>query len=325
MFFKPEIDKNTAFERINAWLQPYLYLDKTKKEGMDERFKFTNDNNGVSKESLDFVNDVIYVAKKWQLTENEQIALIDMLVLMSNHLDQQKNDNINPKLLEENKKRQVLQFLEAAYKTVNISVEKMSDRMLSSMAQLYHYLGKARRYNNTDLKMRLILLQDAVEIASKLDDKHLSVIEDPHAYSSRLHTYQYPVIDTLLDLKEFEKAVTNSIKLFKEAPNHFHKVQSCVKVIKSLRQCKRLAEALPYAKEVLELAEKEPNPTLKFNAMREFMLLNWELENYNAAVELASQMLEAQEQDSNCGIKPDHIAAANKIIEEYQSISSLKM
>ncbi len=95
MFFE-KLNKQDALSKIDELLKPYLYLDKTKTDSKDMRFKFANIGLGVAPDTVKFLRSLGQECKSWELSTEERLKITDVLVLYSNHLDQHTDASQNP-------------------------------------------------------------------------------------------------------------------------------------------------------------------------------------------------------------------------------------
>jgi tetratricopeptide (TPR) repeat protein len=239
-------------------------------------------------------------------------------VLYSNHLDQHTNDQINPKLADTVRTRTVLVWLTSA-KALRKGYD--TPRELSTLAQLDHYYGKALRYKETPLSEVECVQETSVVLASVLNEKLCDEAEDPHQFPGRIESYELPFVYTLQKLKKYDYALAILQRHIVSAPDAFLKVQALVQYAKTCCLEGLPEKGLSQAQEAYDLANANQK-SLRFNAAQALMECLWDLGEKDKAVELASQLLEEQEKNPNCGIKDFHILAANLIVERYQQASN---
>ena len=314
--FENVLNSKEALARIDALLAPYLYLDDAKKDGRggEMSFKFSNNKLGVSAEVISFLNAVSKEAKNWTLTGDEQLKVIDVLVLYSNHLDQHTNDQINPKMAQKVKESTVLAWLTSA-KALREGYD--TARELSTLAQLDHYYGKALRYKDAPLNEVSGIQETSVVLARNLEEKKCAKEQDPHQFPGRIESYELPFVYTLQKLGQYDYALTILGRHIASAPDAFLKVQALVQYAKTCCMDGSPKKGLSEAQEAYDLANTKQK-SLRFNATQALMESLWGVGEKDKAVELASQLLEEQEKNPSCGIKDFHIEAANKIVEQYQ-------
>ena len=265
------------------------------------------------------------------------------MALASNHLDQQTSEVENTKPSEDLKKKMVLHWLTAAtillpqYSDELLKTDDDSLQLLSSMAQIYNFYGKALRYNldkpgvTSEEKLevfekQLQELTSAVAMATFLDN-HADKNQDPHAYSNRLPTYSLPVIYTLRHLKRYDEALKCSTALLNHAlkgNDDYPKIQPLVQL--SLIYKEKFAEdkcymfiekAVEFAEKSYEVATKVNNSLLKYNArtaLIECYGINNQIEE---AIQLAEETIADHATNKNCGAKEYHIDAAKLFIKEH--------
>lgn len=310
---------------IEGLLAPYQYLDESLfvkgDDGKACSKKFSNDGNGVPRAvmlQLDGLSLAIH-QETWQPESEYILSYIDLFVLYSNHLDQQRF-NEKPELKE--KERLVLNFLEAAFKLsptydyTNLS--QYSPRELSSHAQLLTYLGKAERYKGVPVELRLEKLQTALNIARYLATQSLSKEEDPHHYQNRIATYELPVIYCLKDLKRFREAAI-IIEAQLSLPSAFHRTQANIQLadtylLQYQHEGTDLDKAFAYAHAAVEVSKTSGAILLEYNARISLMKVMQAAESREEASEMARSIISEMDSNPNCGAKPLHREAAEAVL-----------
>jgi tetratricopeptide (TPR) repeat protein len=310
------MNKQEALIRVNTLLAPYLYLDKTKTDGKDMRFKFSNMGLGVAPAEVHFLNTLSQESQAWPLTAEERNQIVDVLVLYSNHLDQHVDAAEHPKLEQALKEKTVLNWLQNAFSLFNDrtpALEVEEARTLSSFAQLLHYLGKALRYNGTPVEQRVVISQQSVALSQFLNALKLPEEQDPHQYITRNQTYELPVIYSLQELNRFDEALNIAIGHVNHAPTIFHAIQAEVQIAQIYRKKQEPEAGIVHAKKAHDLAVSD-NSNLVFNAKQAWMECCSEAGIHEEAVQLAHEILQAQE--TNVTVKPFHLKAAHGVIEQ---------
>lgn len=331
MFIQKKTFSETI-EVVQSLLKSHLYLDESKPEGLACRFKFNNNSLGVDEKTRLFLNqlasDIIANNASFETTNKDNILqIIDTLVLYSNHLDQQTSNEKNNRLPQEKKEMTVLHWLSAAKLLSDHHLsEKLDDkncRDLSSIAQLYHYLGKALRYNKSiALSDRMTVLQKAVDIANFLQTLKLTKELDPHAYNGRNATYQLPLIYSLQQLGEYDKAAVMMKEQLINAPDRFHQIQANTQLSHIFKgkyeQNNHLSDietSIEYATTACKLAHDEGHTLLRYHAKVALMQSCDLADKKDDARQIANEILEDVAKNKNCGAKQDHIIAAEECIK----------
>lgn len=311
------MNKQDALSKVDELLKPYLYLDKTKTDGKDMRFKFANMGLGVAPDTIKFLRSLGQKCKSWQLSTEERLKITDALVLYSNHLDQHTDASQNPKLDEQTKNLLVFNLLHDAYSLFSTAPKRttVQARELSTYAQLLHYYGKALRYNKIPVENRLEFLQEATRISAYLDEKMLEETVDPHQFKPRTMSYELPIIYSYQDLGRFQDALAITLRHISTAPNNFHKIQAQVQTAQTYRKQQEPAKGIEYAKAALDLSISDKS-NLLYNAKQALMECYWDAGFKDEAIAQAIGIIESYEKNANCGAKDSHLKAANTIIQE---------
>ena len=320
MFSKTELPSLDA----DALLKDYLFLDKSLIKGDDDGDacfkKFSNEGKGVSLKDRVTLNIFATLILDGKIKPQNWLAYVDLFTLYSNHLDQQRTGD---KPSVKDKEMMVLHFLEAALslspKYNYDDLEKYSPRELSTHAQLLHYLGKARRYAQISPEERLPMLYDALNIARYLGKLECSEKEDPHAYKNRISTYELPVNYCLQDLKRFDEAAA-LIKPQLALPSAFHVTQAHTQlakiyILKHQNKGVGIDDALSHARLAVEVSQKAGSKLLVFNAKVCLMETFQAADKSDEATILADSIVTEMDKNADCGAKPIHRSAAEKILE----------
>lgn len=338
--------------QLDGLLQDFRVLNPKLSEGEACKLKFSNRSNGVPVAKQKEIDGIVHKINQGQLDNEDDetlLKVIDVLTLYSNHLDQQTSDKENPKLEPKQKEGKVLSWLEAAHKIAqklipnidSIMSENKPDgflaskpQVLSSISQMLHYLGKARRYNpEITLKDRLPLLTAALFIGKHLDSllKDNKELNDIHYYSGRVATFQIAVVYGLRELGLYDKALeimTSQLQHSLQSKDNFHVIQSYVQLSEIAREQyekehKDITPALNYAEKAIQVvqdATKTPSEEqftrhcIYFNA-RVAMIKAYKVSgDMDHARSLAETILSDNERDSNCGAKPWHIDLAKEVV-----------
>lgn len=315
------MNKQDALSKIDELLKPYLYLDKTKTNGLDMRFKFSNMGLGVSTDTVKFLQKLTDEVSAWQLTADERLKITDVLVLYSNHVDQQNDYTINAKLELNVKESLVISFLDAAQNVFGKKPEHTKEhaRALSTYAQLSHYYGKALRYKKMSLEKRTEILQDALDTAVFLEDQKLADFIDPHQYIARRMTYEMPLVFSYQQSSRFDDALKILFRQKNSAPDNFHKAQALIQLAQTYRLKQKSATGIDYAKEAMLVARTEKT-LIQYNAKQALMECYANAGYKDEAFALANRIIADQLNNSSCGAQDSHIKAANGIIEELNIV-----
>jgi len=326
--FKPAPSEQFKLDADDL-LKNYLYLDKNLfKKRQDNTFeqgdacfkKFSNEGKGISLPLRMKLDNTATAIRTKKFTPENALAYIDVFTLYSNHVDQQRfNEKPEPK----EKERIVLNLLEAAYalekKYDYEHLEQYSARELSSHAQLLHYLGKARRYNEVPVADRFVLLQNALKIAKHLAVLNCNELDDPHHYENRIATYELPIVYCLQDMKEYDNAA-EIVKPQLQSASAFHRAQAYVQLAniylkKHEEQGAGIDVAEQYAHQAVTESLKPGSSNLvNYNARVCLMNVNAAADKTDEALTLAHAIISEMNANSECGAKPDHRKAAEKII-----------
>lgn len=318
---------------VDELLSPYLYLDETLFKGSDDGDasfkKFVNEGNGVTlpvRLKLERLANLI-LNEEVNIAEEEVIKYIDVFSLFSNHIDQQR---FGEKPSQQDKERLVLLYLRAAYKlSPEINYDNLSEydsRILSSHDQMLHYLGKAERYENVPVEERLTKLENSLKIARYLSTLSLSKEQDPHAFKNRIGTRELPVNYCYQDLNRFDDAAALIFPQL-SSESAFHRTQANVQLAAIyIKQYRTTAtnedKLLMYANAAVSESMNTENTVLKYNARRCLMDAYQVLGCIDEANSLAQSIIDDLDADPNCGAKPLHREAAEKILHDNsQSVS----
>ncbi|KTC86990.1 hypothetical protein [Legionella brunensis] len=338
--YKPKMfQPNASIEftlDVDDLLKTYLYLDKAlfkprKDNSMEQGDacfkKFSNEGKGVTLPLRMKLDAIATAIREKRFVPEDTLSYIDILTLSSNHLDQQRfNEKPEPK----EKERLVLNYLEAAYaldKNYDYEhLEKYSVRDLSSHAQLLHYLGKARRYAGISAEERLPLLLNALKIAQFLSSLSCDEKEDPHNYENRIATYELPVNYCLQDMKQYDKAA-ELIKPQLELPSAFHRAQASIQLANIyVKKHHDFGVGLDIAKQyalcaVQESLKPESSNLVNYNARVCLMNILEAAKEIDEAQSIATAIIEEMDKNIECGAKPIHREAAEKIINAHKSFT----
>ncbi|WP_131783238.1 hypothetical protein [Legionella gresilensis] len=319
---------------VDDLLKNYLYLDKSlfkiRKDNSIEQGdacfkKFSNEGKGITLPLRMKLDAIATAIREKEFTPEDALSYIDIFTLYSNHLDQQRfNEKPEPK----EKERLVLNYLEAAFmldkKYDYEHLEKYSPRELSSHAQLLHYLGKARRYAGISAEERLPLLSNALKIAQYLSHLNCNEKEDPHNYENRIATYEMPVNYCLQDMKQYDKAaelITPQLAL----PSAFHRAQASIQLANIyIKKYQDFGSGIEVAKQyalqaVQESLMPESSSLVNFNARVCLMKVLEAADEKDEAQSMASSILEEMDNNPECGAKPTHREAAEKVINAHKT------
>jgi tetratricopeptide (TPR) repeat protein len=317
-------------------LKNYLYLDKELfKKRKDDSIeqgnacfkKFSNEGKGVVLPLRMKLDALATLIRENKYTPQNTLAFIDVFTLYSNHLDQQRfNEKPEPK----EKERLVLNYLEAAFaldkKYDYEHLEQYNARELSSHAQLLHYLGKARRYAGISAEERLPLLLNALKIAKHLSRLNCDEVEDPHHYENRIATYELPVNYCLQDLKQYDKAA-ELIKPQLELSSAFHRAQALIQLANIyIKQHQDFGKGIDVAEQyalraVKESVLPESSPLINYNARVCLMNVLEAADKTEDAQSIAHAIIDEMDKNSECGAKPTHREAVEKIINAHNACS----
>ncbi len=320
----------SAGDRVIELIQPYLTLNKAladeKDVGKPFRYKFANNGEGVSRADLtllDMLCDELAENKHDKIPLTQKLVLIDALTLKSNHIDQQTKNSPNPLLEKSVKEAIVLKLLTAAFqmiKNMQLDIEALSrmPRILSTIAQTSHYLGKAMRYNPEFTQaQRMPYLNSALEIANMLNGKPADTEQDIHGYSARISTYEMPLIYAYRDSGLYDAAIALSQRQINEArtgTDAFPLVQALVQTSLIYTQKGDYELGLANANEAVMITQAKFNKhVLYFNAQEALMKAYIGLGQTDKANDVAQHVLDRYQADANCGAKADHVAEANKV------------
>jgi hypothetical protein len=327
-------------EQIDNLLKDFRLLRSDLPESEACKIKFNNRSCGVSEAKQKEIDGLVFkINSSYFIHEPEdtQLKLMDLLTLYANHLDQQTSDKENPKLPPAVKDAKALSWLEAAYligkKLIpnldeSITAEKKEKLLaykpdiLSSLSLMLYYFGRLKRYNKIPASECLPLLASALAIANHLESAH-----DIHYYSSRVATFEMPVILCLRNLKRFSEAeqiITRQLQKSYETQNLFHMIQGHAQISEVLREQFEAGEglidkAIEHAEAALKLVQtpsKEDfrNHCIDFNAKVAAIRAYHCAGNEKQAKTMAEQLCTEYEKNPNCGAKPWHIEAAQKIL-----------
>ncbi|MDP3560289.1 MAG: hypothetical protein Q8R79_08095 [Legionellaceae bacterium] len=295
-------------------------------DGLACRKKFSNNGNGVSAKVTALLNkfaDMI-LNEEWKPVDTDTLTMVDILVLASNHKDQEPRPNITKEELEA-KQTMVLKWLRAANKISPAcdiqNLAACSPRLLSTLAQTHHHLGKAERYAQTPLEARMTLLSNALSISEYLASLNCSEEQDPHAYQNRIPTYTLPINYSLQELEEFDAAAELMKKqLTLSSPFHVTQAYSQLTIIRTKQYEKghnpnHLQQALSYAKKAVEVsAPLTEAPIVQYNA-RVCLMNTYQMADQAAeAQEIARAILHEIDTNPKCQAKANHREAAQKIL-----------
>lgn len=336
--FKPHMFQSQHSIELNVdeLLKNYLYLDKElfkeRKDGGIEQGdacfkKFSNEGKGVALPLRMKLDALAAMIRERKFIPENKLGYIDVFTLYSNHIDQQRF-NEKPEL--EEKERLVLNYLEAALildKKYNYEqLDQYTNRELSSHAQLLHYLGKARRYAGISAEERLPLLLNALKIAKHLNSLNCDEKEDPHAFESRIPTYELSVNYCFQDLKQYDKAA-ELIKPQLESLSAFHRAQASIQLANIyMKQNHDSGTGIDMAEQyalraVQESMLPESNIVINYNARVCLMNVLERAGQTDEAQSIALAIIEEMDGNSECGAKPLHRQAAENIINAHKAFT----
>lgn len=342
------VDSSLSLEKINQhttkFLESYYHLNTNMEEGLAIRFKFNNNWLGIPEfQRIIFDNmarELLSNPGKYKnLPVKNLLNIVDTLVIASNHLDQQTSTEKNPKPASPQlKKEAVLRWLMAAkqvlpeYSKTLLNNDAESIRLLSSMAQLHTFLGKALRYNSEiTLQYRAEVLMIGVEIARYLNDNVFSEY-DPHAYKGRLGNNLLPMIYTLRQLKKPLEALALADESFNQAIKEHddysqispitQKALIYKEMFENEGQDAFIQEAIKYAQQANNLSNKLGNAITKFNALVTLMECFDVSKDKEETLRIANLIIEDGKQE-NSGAKPFHIQSAESVIEKYTAATNI--
>lgn len=320
MFSKSDLRLN-----IDELLSPYLYLDESLFKGEDDGDacfkKYTNQGNGIPMAiqlKLEHLANAI-LNDTYVIDTEERIKYIDVFTLYANHLDQQLFGD-KPAIQE--KERLVLLYLRAANKlSPEFNYENLGEhdvRELSSHDQMLHYLGKAERYENVPVELRLIKLENSLKIARYLSTQILLKEQDPHAFKNRVPTRELPVNYCYQDLGRYEDAIALILPQL-STESAFHRAQANIQ-LSAIYTKQYLAtgvnedKILQYAQGAIAESAYAGNSLLIYNARRSLMDAYQALGQRVEANEIAQSIIDDMDHNPNCGAKPLHREAAEKLL-----------
>lgn len=328
MFLRP----NKSIE-MNALLMPYLYLDESLiKDGDDGKAcfkKYSNEGQGMPRAvwiklnnlATAILNDTVDVAPE------ERLTYIDVFTLYSNHLDQQRI-NDRPDLKE--KEALVLNFLKAAYKLSPIydynHLNQYTTRELSSHEQMLHYLGKAERYDDVAVELRLVKLEQSLVISTYLSALGCDKENDPGAYKNRVATRELAVNYCYQDLHRYDDAAALILPQLK-GDSAFHRTQAHIQLSqiyskKYQHQGGDLNQVLEHAVLSVEDSHLADSSLLQYNARVCLMNAYQLADHQDEANAMAQAIMNEMDANADCGAKPLHREAAEKIIAANRSVLS---
>lgn len=325
----------SSVDLVNDMVKDYLKLKPELADAEDIgkpfRYKFANNAEGVSPENLKTliklcteINDGEYN----ETSSDTKLILIDALTLISNHVDQHSKETKYKKLSKELKENTVLNFMRAAYKlsqtlvnTLDIeALSTLTPRMQSTLAQTFHYYGKALRYDLSPThENALPFLKAALNLSNIIKPSD----EDIHNYSARTTTYEMPLIYSYRESKNFAEALVISQRQVTEAEkgtDNFPLVQALVQTSQIFTEMGQPDQGLVAAKRAVSITEVSFNKhVLYFNAQEALMKAYKELGETDKAKAVAQHILDRVLADQNCGAKDGHIAAARKMKESTKN------
>lgn len=324
MFNRNEINFS---ENLDELLSPYFYLDESLFKGEEDGDacfkKYSNEGNGVllaTRLKLEHLSQAI-LNDEHVVRAEEKLKYIDLLTLYSNHLDQQRFGD-KPQIHE--KERLVLLFLRAAFKLIpELNYENLNShetRELSSYDQALHYFGKAERYENIPVELRLTKLENSLKIAQYLSTLTVSKEQDPHAFKNRISTRELVVNYCYQDLGRFEDAAA-LVEPHLATDSAFHRTQANVQLAtiytkQYLKTGENADKALQYAQDAVHESVEAGSSLLIYNARRALMEAYQALDQQDEANSIAQSILDDLANNSKCGAKPLHEEAARKILSE---------
>ncbi len=324
MFSKNEANFSVNIDEL---LLPYLYLDESLFKGEDDGDacfkKYSNQGNGVPlaiQLKLENIAKAI-LDDSYIVATQERLKYIDLFTLYANHLDQQRFGD-KPELRE--KERLVLLYLRAANKlSPEFNDERLREldvRELSSYDQTLHYLGKAERYEEVPVELRLIKLENSLKIALHLSAQLLSKEHDPHAFKNRVPTRELAVNYCYQDLGRYEDAARLILPQL-STDSAFHRTQANVQLASIYTKQYRATGAneekvLQYAQDAVNESVNAGNSLLIYNARRSLMDAYQTVGHREEANAVAQSILDDMENNPNCGAKPLHREAAEKLLNE---------
>lgn len=277
----------TLIEKVGVVVSPYLALDKTLPEGLDTRFKFTNDRNGVPNDTIKLLDETVDLIKAHpnaaeRLSLDDITVLMDALVLFSNHLDQSPveiirkmpklaQDDIGPITLtdpiEINKKRKLYwlktcEHLAQAQGPIAFLLEEKKYRYLSILALALHYLGKAlhdskvaeEKIKSTEYK------RTALELAKILEE--LKVPENIHYYEDQFATFTWPVVYDDMNEERYQQALQRIDQLVAYGITPFHTIQAENQYATIYKALGQLDKALEHGLKADEVYKSNNNITV---------------------------------------------------------------
>lgn len=343
-FFPPQIDINSQLDNL---LAGYRFMRTDLLEGAACKLKYANVSKGVPLEKQFEINVIVGKINKGKFDKASveiQLKLIDTLVLYANHLDQQTSDEENTRPPLNIKEEKVRCWLEAAWhvaqkvtpEIAQLLTDKQTDfkqmkpEVLSSVSMLLHYLGKVRRYNPViSVENRLPLLTTAVAMSQYLLSlrNEGQLINDPHYYSSRVATFEMPVVMSLGQLGRHDDAAAimgAQLAQSKADKNYYHIIQGLVQLSvisrnKSKTHPDCIVDAIDYATQAIKVVcdespESFKTDTIYYNARVALMNANKLAGNQDVAEACANAILHDYEQNSNCGAKVWHLKEAEALL-----------
>lgn len=345
-------DRLVSVDEINQLLEPFRLLSSALPEGDAFSLKYQNNKTGVTLVTRARLNELLRDINKGRIgsSEEELLKIIDLLSLHANHLDQQvMATEGSPKPGLKEKEQIVLHWMEGAYKVAqqlwpdldaminnnDLSLTDHSVKALSCVSQMLHYLGKIRRYQSESKpEERLPLLLAALGIAIHLTDMHQDSPDDLHAYSERTLTFMSPVCITLEQCEKqeaAEKMLKDYLTEARTLQSDFHMIQGAANLSEFYsRNNKHLDLAIQYAESAIKQAEgtkTQPgkgnlsNHPIYFNALRAAMHAYLADGQKDEALCYAKQIAAAHDANPDCGVKPHHLDAVKKVMEQVQSMA----
>lgn len=311
--------------------------------------KFANNGFGISplkKKQIDAVVKNIKLNRYQNCDENTKLKLITLLTLYANYIDQQTFDTMNDKLPEKELKETVVDWLGTAYTIAQQVLPNLNNghldasalsqckpQILSHVSLLYHYFGRAQRYDSKySVDDRFTLLNTALLMANHLAQlRRKQDIIDPHYYPSRSATFQLRVGRALLEKGDIDAAEHILLKYNANSEHTtFNKILAYVFLTTLSIRKQKPNDAMDYAGTALQIIEASAQENFKshwlnFEAQIAAMDAYAAAGEHYMALRFAKDIIDAWDKNPNCGAKTWHIKTAEEYIkatEEKKAVSS---